>query len=171
MLKKMSNDLWVGGGVTLLALITIGVIIPYGVTDPGTVEFMELAPAFWPQIIMILLALIGTGIMGSEIYLSQKKQAVDDIEEASEEKYPITILAIRFIVAFGLLFLTYLFIEYLGMVLSTAISLACFMLLGKVRDWKMIIGLSVFLPCFLYAFFVYVANVPLPIGDLFYSFM
>lgn len=170
MFQKMTNDFWVGSSVLLLALITIFAIIPSGVTDPGTVEFAELSPAFWPQVIMILLGIIGISIIGVEVFNTKSSSTVTT-EERIEDDYTLPGKAIRLTVSFGLLFLTYFCIEYLGMVLSTAIGLISFLLLGNVRSPKMIVGLSLFLPCFLYGFFVYVANVPLPIGDLFYSFM
>ncbi len=171
MFQKMSHDMCVGCTVALLAVFTITVIIPLGVTDPGTVELTELAPAFWPQIIMTLLVFIGVTIVGAEFATMKRRKTEENTKARSKESFSLSVKAFRFLIAFGLLLLTYFSIDYLGMLLSTAINLVCFLLLGNVRSTKMLIGLSVLLPCFLYVFFVYVANVPLPVGNLFYSLM
>ena len=61
----------------------------------------------------------------------------------------------------------YLTIEWLGMLISSALLLGFLMLLGDERRYWLIATISVLLPTLLYLFFTYIGNVVLPPGIFF----
>lgn len=168
MQRRITGDIWVGGGVTCLGLILLVIIIPYGVDVPAYAEMAALAPNFWPQLISCFITVAGIGLLVTGL---RTKETLTAGEDKEDDSYPLGVQLLRFVFAFGLLFMVYFCIDYLGMVVTTFIATLSFLLLGNVRKVSMLVGISVLLPCILYVFFVYVANVPLPIGNLFYAFM
>ena len=67
--RAARNDLIFGSTVLGLALLMLFVGIPIGIESPGDVDILALAPTFWPNIIMALLALIGIIMVISSICL------------------------------------------------------------------------------------------------------
>ena len=70
----------------------------------------------------------------------------------------------RWIGALVLLAGYYLLLDILGMVVTSALALLTFMLLGGERRPVLIVAITVILPVALFLFFRYVANVSIPMG-------
>ena len=70
------------------------------------------------------------------------------------------------LLAFGLLFLFYFFIDDVGMVLGSFILYAAFARLCGERNWLRLLLTDCILTAALYVFFVRIAAVPVPLGIL-----
>lgn len=170
MQKKITDDVVVGGCVTLVGILLLVVGIPYGVDAPSFGDTAALAPNFWPKIIAVFIVIAGLCLIVGGLKSTGNEPEVGG-EEVADDEYPVGVQAVRFLLSFLILFMVYFCIDYFGMVLTTFVATLGFLLIGKVRKPIFLIGIPVILPCMLYGFFVYAANVPLPIGDLFYAFM
>ncbi|MEH6627730.1 MAG: tripartite tricarboxylate transporter TctB family protein [Motiliproteus sp.] len=155
------QDVLIGGSVVALALIGILVIIPSGIVSPGAVEIEALSPAFWPQVVLIGLAIAGGIILFQGFFPSATDCQDDDI---SEPTLALPVVIAKLIIAVTVLFSFYYAIDYVGIVLSSIVTLIILMLLGGERRPILLSLVAVILPVLLFYFFTYVANVPLPLG-------
>ena len=117
-----------GAGVALLGLLIFTVLIPWGIDQPGNVEHTALAPDFWPQIIAVIMMVLGV--------LQAIRPAPDDEDEDGGENsgrwlHRLPGLA----VALGGLFGFYALIPSLGMVVPGAALIFGLMVFGGERRW------------------------------------
>lgn len=161
MTKIRLSDVAIGASVIVLALVGIIVLIPSGIITPGSVEIAALSPSFWPQIVLIGLAIAGTIILFQGIFPSGGLQDQDDV---GEFKLAWPVVVVKLIIAITLLFSYYFAIEVFGIVLSSVVILVALMLLGGERRLTLLLPVAIILPVLLFYFFTYVANVPLPLG-------
>ena len=84
--------------------------------------------------------------------------------KSSEADGPANFAPARWIGALVLLAGYYLLLDILGMVVTSALALLTFMLLGGERRPVLIVAITVILPVALFLFFRYVANVSIPMG-------
>lgn len=163
----------VGAGIIALAMLGYFVMIPVGIDSPNSVPFLALAPAFWPNIIMALLALLGLVLLiqgvitirsdaaQNAIMAQEGADAQSDLSSADAHHAARPLMAIT---AIALLFVYYAALQFLGFVAASMLILPVYMLLAGVRNYLLIGLLSVGLPIGLYFFFTTVARVALPLG-------
>lgn len=159
MLTPRVWDLIIGSGVVALALLGLLAIIPSGVVLPGGVDIAALSPDFWPQIVMICLAIAGAIVLFQGMF-----PAGNRTDEGEGESLSFGIASLKLVTAILAVFVYYFAITHLGIVVSSCVVLLGLMLLGGERRLKILLPTALILPVLLYYFFTYVANVPLPLG-------
>jgi len=167
MKSSARGDIFLGLGVIALALITNFVIIPAGVSLPPKVPFKALEPAFWPNIIIYVLAFLGLVLVVQGLLASRGERAtaraVDSATTQAEAKrsYPGTTA-----IAIVLLFVFNFLLNTVGFIIASVVLLPVFMwLMGERRYWLMVV-IGVVLPFALHFFFRHVASVYVPLGFL-----
>ena len=156
----MIRERLTGAGVALLGLLIFTVLIPWGIDQPGNVEHMALAPDFWPQIIAVIMMVLGV--------LQAIRPAPDDDDDDDEDTgedsgrwlHRVPGLA----VALGALFGFYVLIPTLGMVVPGMAVILGLMAFGGERRWLLAAAVAAGVPLLLYVFFVHVAGIPIPLG-------
>jgi hypothetical protein len=155
-------------------------LIPNFISVPGNMARPVLSPAFWPEILAFMAMIAGVIILvfafkQSDLAITEEPTKelgvpADESSSASiegsqqgEESQPNVIRLFAFVVAMTL-YAKYL--DYLGMALASVLMLlASFYLLGE-RRLGLVLSISVLLPLVLYAFFLHVAGVSIPQGEL-----
>lgn len=159
----------VGIGLAALAIAALGwfVVIPLGIDMPQQIDISALSPDFWPRIVMVLLALSGVVMAVQGVLESRHEALATEPETVDEDEIiehaPATLTA-RVVFALAMLFVFYVAIFQFGIVVSSALIIILFTYMLGQRQWKYILPLAVLLPVILYFFFVYVANIPMPLG-------
>jgi putative tricarboxylic transport membrane protein len=153
------TDFIVAGVTIAFGAVMLFVLIPVGIDDPGIVDVRALGPSFWPSIISGFLFLIGVILAVQTYRRARLRRGTDD---STGEGF----VAARWFASLVLLAAVDVALDPLGMVLTCAIALVLFMLLGGERRPVFLIGISLMLPLALFGFFRYVANVFIPLGVL-----
>ncbi len=153
------TDLVVGALTIVFACVSLFLLIPLGVEDPGSIDVIALGPSFWPSIVSGMLLLMGT-IISVQAY--RRSRATHGDEEEAGPGFATA----RWLGSLVLLAALYAGLHSLGMVLTSIAALVLFMLLGGERRPLVIIAISLVLPLALYGFFRYAANVVIPLGVL-----
>lgn len=167
------REMIVGIAIVVLSALGLLVIIPVGVIVPDGVEIRALSPDFWPFIVVAAAGLAGATLAVQGL-VSWKKATQSDVlqtpdstkrnEAIDSEQLPLRQAATRVIITIATLFVLYYAIPVIGMV-ATTIPIAGFLMwYAGERRWKIILPVAIALPLVLYFFFVYVANVPIPLG-------
>jgi len=151
------SDLILGGVTIAFACLALFVVIPTGVENPGQINVMALGPSFWPSVIAVFICSMGI-LVALQSYRSHRNR------KSSEADGPANFAPARWIGALVLLAGYYLLLDILGMVVTSALALLTFMLLGGERRPVLIVAITVILPVALFLFFRYVANVSIPMG-------
>jgi len=148
-------------GVFMLAvgLLLLLLLIPFGIDTPKKIRYAALSPTYYPQIVAIILSVIGAAI----IFRNRKSFRVKEAEEL-DVAHPNA--QIRIIIFLALLAAYALSLEFLGFVLSGALALATSLILAGERRAIFILAMSLLLPISLFLFFYKVAYVPVPNGLL-----
>ena len=141
----------IGLGVVALGLLLFFVIIPIGVVEPSNVSHLALAPQFWPKIISIMI-----GAMG--VILVMRAKPGEPVSRQWLGRLP------GLIVALGALFGFYFLIPPLGMVVPGMALIFGLMWYAGERNLIRSILIACAVPILLYCFFVYIANIPIPLG-------
>ena len=153
----MIRERLTGVGVALLGLVIFFVLIPWGIDQPGTVEHAALAPDFWPQIIAVIMMALG---VLQALRPGPDDDDEDDGEDSGRWRHRVPGLA----VALGALFGFYVLIPSLGMVVPGMAVIFALMVFGGERRWGLAATVATGVPILLYAFFVHVAGIPIPLG-------
>ena len=166
MKKTVSKEFYVGLAMIVVAMLGWFAAIPSGIDLPQSVQFAALSPDFWPRIIMVLLGLCGA-IVALQAHMESRGAATGDAETEDENglvEHPLQTRMLRVLFGIACLFAFYFAITHLGVIISsTLVVLALTISLGQ-RTWKHVLPLALLLPVLLYYFFVYVAQVPMPLG-------
>ena len=152
----MIRERLTGVGVALLGLAIFFVLIPWGIDQPGNVEHTALAPDFWPQIIAVIMMALGV--------LQALRPAPDDDDEGGEDSRRWLHRVPGLAVALGALFGFYVLIPPLGMVVPGVAVIFALMVFGGERRWLLAATVAAGVPILLYAFFVHIAGIPIPLG-------
>ena len=152
----MIRERLIGAGVTLLGLLIFFVLIPWGIDRPGNVEHAALAPDFWPQIIAVTMMALGA--------LQALRPVPDDDDEGGAESGPWLHRLPGLAAALGALFGFYALVPSLGMVVPGAALILGLTVFGGERRWLLAGAVAAGVPVLLYAFFVHVAGIPIPLG-------
>ena len=148
-------------GVFMLAvgLLLLLFLIPFGIDTPKKIRFAALSPTYYPQLVALILSVIGVAIIFKNRQPPITK-GTDDLDEV----HPNAKMRIGGFLA--LLAVYSLSLEFLGFVLSGVLALAASLILAGERRAFIIIAMSLVLPISLFLFFYKVAYVPVPNGIL-----
>lgn len=148
-------------GLALLAfgVLSLTVLIPFGVQQPPSVQYRALSPSYWPYIVAIAICALGLALTITAI-VSKQPDAPAPTADGS------TWLALRPFVALAICFALYAGLEPLGFVLACAIGLAALMLLAGETRIHFVLPVAIVVPLGLYLFFTKAASVPIPMGVL-----
>ena len=157
----MIGERLIGAGVALLGLLIFSVLIPYGIDRPGNVEHAALAPEFWPRIIAVIMMALGVLLALGPVPDDEDEDGDGDGgEDSGRWLHRLPGLA----AALGALFGFHVLIPSLGMVVPGAALIFGLMVLAGERRWLLAAAVAAGVPILLYAFFVHVAGIPIPLG-------
>ncbi|MEY3942704.1 MAG: hypothetical protein RLZZ133_394 [Pseudomonadota bacterium] len=153
-------------------------LIPNFISVPSNMARLVLSPAFWPEILAGMAMLAGVFVLVGAfrqpakpnsqdlaplLTIPEDQQASNDSPPLQEVSEPSLVRLLAFVTAMAL-YAKYL--EYLGMALASILMLLIsFYLLGEKRI-GLVLSVSILLPLVLYAFFLHVAGVSIPQGEL-----
>lgn len=153
-------------------------LIPNYISVPSNMARLVLSPAFWPEILAGMAVLAGVFVLVGAFGKSSKPNSQDLASAANltedqpasnvasplqQVSQPSLIRLLAFVIAMAL-YAKYL--DYLGMALASILMLlVSFYLLGEKRI-GIVLSVSIVLPLVLYAFFLHVAGVSIPQGEL-----
>jgi putative tricarboxylic transport membrane protein len=158
-------DIRLGILLILAAAAWTFVLVPVGISKPGRISTMAVAPDFWPTICGYALMALGLiiaaqglirGVTGSE------EKAISP--DTAGDYLPRPTAALRVCATVAILFAYYLTIEVLGMPLSSALTFVALSVLSGERRYVQIVAIALLLPIALFLFLSRVANVPIPLG-------
>lgn len=169
---KALQDICAGTFMILLALASWLVIFPAAIVAPQGVDIRALSPDFWPNVIMLMgglggLALALQGIIAYRKISQEQAQAGQGFScqsVAPPQELPTGRAYFRVAIAIVSLLIVYYLIPLIGMVLATTLLLLFLPWFAGENRWRLILVTAIPLPLILYAFFVYVANIPIPQG-------
>ncbi len=150
----MSSDRITGIIVIILGLATFFVLIPNGIVVPGNLDVLALSPDFWPRIVAIIFTICGLAMC----FQNQSAQSMDTVDIPVTSRIPR--LAFTLVALFGF----YFSIPKLGMVMPATLLIFGMMFFSGERRWMLMLITAIVAPVLLYVFFVYVANIPIPLG-------
>jgi hypothetical protein len=154
------DELLIGLGVMALAVLTLWWLIPVYITSPRRVPMLALSPAFWPTIIGWVMLACGAALA------IRAAIAPPPPAEMADNLIPTRPEALRLLAVGVILVASYLALPILGMVWTCMISYMALVLLtgGQKLGWGLIV--AILLPLILYAFFVKIAGVAIPQGQI-----
>ena len=148
-------------GVFMLAvgLLLLLFLIPFGIDSPKKIRFAALSPTYYPQIVAVILSVIGVAIIfkNRQPFITKETDELDEVHPNAK---------LRIGGFLGLLAVYSFSLEFLGFVLSGVLALAASLILAGERRAFIIIAMSLLLPISLFLFFYKVAYVPVPNGLL-----
>ncbi len=148
-------------GVFMLAvgLLLLLFLIPFGIDSPKKIRFAALSPTYYPQIVALILSVIGVAIIlkNRQPFITKETDELDEVHPNAK---------MRIGVFLALLAVYSLSLELLGFVLSGVLALSASLILAGERRVFIIIAISLLLPISLFLFFYKVAYVPVPNGLL-----
>ena len=138
------------------------VAVPFGVDDPGSVELSRvISPGFWPLIILVALGALGVIVVLEGIV--ERRSAGQVLAESEPEIKALTFVT-RSAAIIAFLYILFWAIGFLGIVVASICAILTLTVASGERRIKFIVPIAVILPVALYYFFVFVANVPMPLG-------
>jgi hypothetical protein len=148
----------------ILGAATVLILIPRGVTVPGTVEVAALSPDFWPRLIAFGCIAASLFLLVEAVTMAPPEEA--DAEGGEDAEYQLATLpaALRTLVLIAALFAFYFSLTTLGVVAASVVLLGAMMLFFGERHYVLVGAISLGLPLILYFFFRYAASVPIPLG-------
>lgn len=156
------KDIGLGVFLTAVSLLVLFWLIPVGIQSPGEITEVALAPAFWPQIIVVGLAVL-SGVVAAQGVVRLRR-----IRQGVEERGPPVgrnVLGnVKVVVAIALLFAYYWIMTWGGIVVPSMLAIVVFTALHGERRIHYYGPLGVVFSLALYYFFLKVARVPMPLG-------
>lgn len=149
--------------ITGIVLFGFGLLIlfwaiPSGVGGFGVEAPIALSASFWPGAIMTIFTAL------SFMLLMQGGLAL--IKESKHRPRSSFVIHWNMVIAILLLIPYYLFAERFGFLLTSIFAYALYALLAGERNYKSLVILAVIVPLAITVFFVYVAQVLVPLGPL-----
>lgn len=160
----LGRDLFAGILFFLLGLGTVFLLIPSGVTVPGSVRISALSPDFWPSIIAYCTVAASVFLILEGALLKQPEAEIEEAEEYAKYQLATLPAALRTAILMFALFAFYGSLTTLGVVAASVVLMGAMMLFFGERKIWLIALLSGAIPVLLYLFFRYVAGVPIPLG-------
>lgn len=160
-MSKAQLDLTFGILMLVLLAIVAWIIIPIGIVVPSNIQVAALSPDFWPKTI-ILLAAIASILVVLQAWrdLGQPEES----DDGEDRYYAFTPALIRVLATPVGILAIYYAMQWSGIVFGSMLLLAGLIFLAGERRWWLITLNAIVLPSLLYIFFVYLANIPLPLG-------
>ena len=153
---KRKTDLSLG--LFLVAFSIAGIfLLPVGIDTPTSVSHRSLAPDFWPLVVLASLGTIGVVLFIASWFGNEAQVAASRGIGLAHLLFRLAILAV---VLLG----NYYLMSILGIVITSILSILLLSYFGGERRWTMLVPLAIAPPLLLYGFFVYLANIPLPLG-------
>lgn len=156
------EDIGLGVFLTAASLMVLFWLIPVGIQSPGNITEVALAPAFWPQIIIIGMAVL-SGVLALQGVLRLRR-----IRQGAEEPEPPVgrdvVGKVKVVAAIALLFAYYWVMTWGGIVVPSMLAIIVFTALYGERRIHYYGPLGVVFTLALYYFFLKVAQVPMPLG-------
>lgn len=151
----MKESRLLGVAVVTIGALALFVLIPVGIVSPSDVPALALAPEFWPFVIASVFTLMG-------IIMTIAPGSIDQETVAELQLIPKRILRLTGFLA--VLFGFYFVVPYFGMVVpAMAIIFGLCWFTGE-RRWMLLILISLLIPFVLTLFFIFIANIPIPLG-------
>ncbi|MCP1677255.1 hypothetical protein J2T57_004434 [Natronocella acetinitrilica] len=155
---------------TGIALVMIGLfiwfwLIPNGVRIPSRVPNPALSPAFWPQIIALIIGLSGAWMALESVIPGKHTQGTpvaDDDDALRWERAG----ALRLGVAIILLLPYYLAVREFGLLLPSIVAFIIYSLLAGERRLLTLLVLGIAVPTIITVFFIKAASILIPLGPL-----
>lgn len=163
MTPQNRKDIIAGVLFLILGLVAVFILIPRGVTVPGSVKVLALSPDFWPRIIGIG-AVVASIFVLIEARTMKQPTLTEDDDDGREFDHPFATAALRAGILIVALFVFYYSLSTLGVVAASIILIIAMMLFFEERRYVLIGALGIGTPILLYVFFRYVAGVPMPLG-------
>ena len=151
---RLNSSRITGIVLVVIGLLVFFVLIPVGIVSPSNLDNLAIAPDFWPRIVAGVFTL-----MGIVIAVKSGGEAAD-----GEQSIPWSGRLPRLAVVLAALFGFYFAISSFGMVAPAMALIFGLMLFAGERRWWLMILVSTLVPILLYIFFVFVANIPIPLG-------
>ena len=142
--RAARNDLIFGSTVLGLALLMLFVGIPIGIESPGDVDILALAPTFWPNIIMALLALIGIIMVISSMMLLRAPEQAD--KDSEDQSYGPALAITRVIACIVVMFIYQALLEPLGFVAASMLAIIVLTVLGGERRAYVVLPVAILVP-------------------------
>ena len=160
-----NRDLLAGLVFLVLGILAVGVLIPYGIQQPPSVQYRALSPSYWPNIVAGALAALGLALIVSTLLSGGGAGAREEGSGNGNQGFS-TWLMIRPLIALAICFALYFGLEPLGFVLTTAIAVTLLMLLAGEYRLYIVLPAAIIVPFGLHLFFTKAASVPIPMGIL-----
>lgn len=150
------TDVYLGAVTVLFSLVLWLFLIPNYVVVPGNIEHFYMGPNFWVTVIAASMFLLGALLLYNALKNARPT-----------EGDPITPLQVfRLCSGMAIFVAYYLFLQSLGIIITSAIAVvACSLMYGE-RRLKYLLPLAILLPVMLYLFFLKIASIPMPQGIL-----
>jgi hypothetical protein len=159
-MSRFSRDAWLGISVVAFGAFLLLVLIPFGVTSPGNVRIAVLSPTIWPNILALLLMLIGALLTLRALIAGPEKRGEPDASDDGWRPWA------RIAAAGALMAALFLSLPVLGMPIATGLILLAYAALVRARRPVATILTAILLPLLIYGFFNKIAGVPIPQGQL-----
>ncbi|MEZ5862725.1 MAG: tripartite tricarboxylate transporter TctB family protein [Geminicoccaceae bacterium] len=157
-MKTLRTDFWIGIGVVALGSALALVAVPEGVVSPRNVRIAVLSPAFWPNILAWVVALMGLVLAVQSL----RQPKAPDEPEAAAGMPRHGLLRLLALAVGSIAFCA--FATKLGLVWASMVAFAVVLLLTGTSYRIAAVAVAILLPLALYAFFAHVAAVPIPQG-------
>ena len=151
----MKESRLTGVAVTAIGVTTLFLLIPVGIKSPSDVPSLALAPAFWPTVIASIFTLMG-------IIMTITPGRTDEETLAEIRMIPARSLSLAAFLA--ALFVYYFLVPVAGMVAPAMVLIFGLCWIRGERRWPLLILLAVLTPTVLTVFFLFIANIPIPLG-------
>ena len=167
-MRRLRPDLALGVGLTAFALVLLLVLIPHGISRPGTIRVAVLSPTFWPNIIGwgiliggLALVLQNLAKRGAPAAESTDAERLEPEPEAGSAQPWLRLGALAVMMA-----AYFVLLDRLGMVIASTLAFLTVAAIVRARRRLAVALTAVLLPLAVYAFFNHVAGVPIPQGRL-----
>lgn len=140
-------------------------VIPHAIIVPSSGVPKMVSPRLWPELICYLNIIAAILVCIRSIHAPLP--GIGDAEEELPLYESAYTRLYRVVAVILMLFGTYFAVEYLGVILSSALGSAILMVFFGERNWWLIVASAFGLSIVLYLFFAKVADVQIPHGILF----
>lgn len=159
-MSEATKDLLTGSAIAIFGGLVYLVVIPAGVAVPATLPAAAVAPDLWPRVASAMLVAVGAMLIADAL---QRRNGPldspsDTLGSAGSLRAGVCIVGL---VAYCAA------LPWFGFPLSSVLALLGLSTLFGERRLKIVVPLAVLVPLALYWFFTKVANVPVPLGELF----
>jgi len=159
-------DLQLGLILTAFFALLVFWLVPAGIVVPQTHDSGQLSPAAYPTWISMTGLCVSLMLtLSSFMKIRRKTKKTNKTTEKKEKIFKFSDYTVV-LLAFFSLFVFYFLMETLGMMLGGFILYAIFAVFCGEKNWKRLFISDTILMMIMYAFFIKVAAVPIPLGIL-----